>query len=934
MRIHRLLLQDFRGVARREIRFPEAGVVVLAGANEVGKSSLVEAMDLLLHERASSTKAAVRAIQPVGLDVGSVVEAELSIGPVRVVYRKQWNRGAATQLDLVEPIREQLTGRPAHERMTALLAAHLDADLYRAQRVLQSGHGGEKWTAAGSLTAALDEAAGRAVAQESGEDLVTAVEQEYRLFHTPTGRPTGAWKDLQRRHQVATATADAARAALKEVDTRAADHAAAELRLQALTDDITGRTDALESLRARRARMLELSAALKRAGAAVDAAVRVRDGADRALRDRSAAVGRLDDLTTEIDRVEQAMVRLRADLEPAQTDLAARVDLVTLAHEQSVAADAAARRAQLEADRQTDLAEWRELQATLDAVDAAGSAVAVAQRERGLLQVGPDEWTEVERAERALALAVTAAETAAARVDVELEQPEVGLTLDGRSVAGLTGHPVTEDLVLHLPGIARISIAPASGTDELARRVHAARRSVAALLRSLGVPDVAGAREQAARHRTVSMELERAQARLAELTGRRSRQVLADRAERLRASIGTDALPPEPDTADDRLDPRECVRAAEQEAVGLRTRWRTAAADRDAAAERLHSLQQHLTGGQAAAAALHDQRTLAITVLERLRNDSPDAEVSARLLQAQHAVDTCRETRALVRAECDAVAEPGLEDTLRAAETALADLIGVRGAAERTLLALTTELELIGAEGRQESVDHAESDLADCSRQLAAVTARAEGVALLREVLLRHRDQARAHYVAPFRQALVRLGRLWLGPTFDVTVGEDLQVLTRSLHGTSVPIGMLSTGAAEQVAVLIRLATASVVGGRDGVPVVLDDALGFTDPGRLATLGPVFSGLDDSQILLLTCDPDRYRAIPGATVLLLDPDTAGTRQPSPDPPVPAPPAPRTSRARAPQRTELSLFDSDNFADDPQLPLLLNPVRVGREGRSA
>jgi hypothetical protein len=51
MRLHRLVLTNYRGIAHREIEFPDRGVTVVSGPNEVGKSSLIEALDLLLESR-------------------------------------------------------------------------------------------------------------------------------------------------------------------------------------------------------------------------------------------------------------------------------------------------------------------------------------------------------------------------------------------------------------------------------------------------------------------------------------------------------------------------------------------------------------------------------------------------------------------------------------------------------------------------------------------------------------------------------------------------------------------------------------------------------------------------------------------------------------------------------------------------------------------
>ncbi|MCW2564520.1 MAG: Conserved hydrolase, partial [Mycobacterium sp.] len=47
MKLHRLVLTNYRGITHREVEFPDHGVVVVSGANEIGKSSMIEALDLL-----------------------------------------------------------------------------------------------------------------------------------------------------------------------------------------------------------------------------------------------------------------------------------------------------------------------------------------------------------------------------------------------------------------------------------------------------------------------------------------------------------------------------------------------------------------------------------------------------------------------------------------------------------------------------------------------------------------------------------------------------------------------------------------------------------------------------------------------------------------------------------------------------------------------
>jgi uncharacterized protein YhaN len=55
------------------------------------------------------------------------------------------------------------------------------------------------------------------------------------------------------------------------------------------------------------------------------------------------------------------------------------------------------------------------------------------------------------------------------------------------------------------------------------------------------------------------------------------------------------------------------------------------------------------------------------------------------------------------------------------------------------------------------------------------------------------------------------------------------------------------------------------------VPVVIDDALGFTDPDRLVKMGSVFDAVGDAgQVIVLTCSPQRYAAVDSAHRIDLD----------------------------------------------------------------
>ena len=94
--------------------------------------------------------------------------------------------------------------------------------------------------------------------------------------------------------------------------------------------------------------------------------------------------------------------------------------------------------------------------------------------------------------------------------------------------------------------------------------------------------------------------------------------------------------------------------------------------------------------------------------------------------------------------------------------------------------------------------------------------------------------------------------------------------MSRTLGDTTIPYGSLSDGTKEQLAVIIRLACATIVAPSGGVPVILDDVLGYSDPHRLEAMGAVLSEAGrTTQVIVFTCDPGRYRQVGGAHVLRL-----------------------------------------------------------------
>jgi uncharacterized protein YhaN len=184
---------------------------------------------------------------------------------------------------------------------------------------------------------------------------------------------------------------------------------------------------------------------------------------------------------------------------------------------------------------------------------------------------------------------------------------------------------------------------------------------------------------------------------------------------------------------------------------------------------------------------------------------------------------------------------------------------------------LDARLRVMGRDQRQADYDRAQTGLVAAERALEAMTRRAEAALLLERTLMARQRAVRAAYVAPFRERIEELGRATYGdPGFAVTVDDALTVTERRLKGTTLAFEQLSTGAKEQLVILIRLATAMLVDPVEGVPVMLDDALGYSDRHRLQTICRALSlASQTSQVILFTCHTDRYAGLAGAQLVEL-----------------------------------------------------------------
>ena len=167
--------------------------------------------------------------------------------------------------------------------------------------------------------------------------------------------------------------------------------------------------------------------------------------------------------------------------------------------------------------------------------------------------------------------------------------------------------------------------------------------------------------------------------------------------------------------------------------------------------------------------------------------------------------------------------------------------------------------EEISRYGWHSTLEETIEKIADHHKRLNVLDRKAQAARMLSEVLNEHKESAEKDYSIHFAKFINDLAKSFYGTDVEFEVSDSFRILSRRIGSTRVDVADLSTGAKEQLAILIRLALTQIVQVGEPFPVILDDEFAHSDPDRIAMMNNIFSDFgDDQQFIMLTCTPEKF----------------------------------------------------------------------------
>lgn len=891
MKLRSLALNQFKKFTS-PVRVESIGdsLNVVVGPNEMGKSTLLDALRAALFEKHSSKAQPIAALQNDRNQAGPVVELafEMDDGLYRIAKRfikKPYARlscpdGRTLEGDAAEDALRDLLGFDEPGKTGAKPENLGMWNVLWVQQGQSFGAFDLPETARSSLHSALESEVGAVLGGRRGRALPHAIERQLGELLTSNRKPRGAYKDAIDRRETLRAELTDLRARRQDLSQTLDDLEEAQAVLSRLSPGDRDQVDqaGLESARTRHSQLAALEARIQSAMTELKLKERNLEQAEQANEDRRKLIAdiaaderALNTASEHLDEASRQEKEARNSYESLQAGVRAAEAAVTKAD----ASVSLQRRILAAVEREARI---RTLQEQCKKAQDAEKRQHDAQQAAAAILVNDKAIDRIRTAAKAVESISARFTAAATTITFDMAAAAVaGIRIDG---APLTGdrpavHAV-ERTTITIPDLGKITVDPAlKDRDKLVgqqreanARLTAALNAVSAasaedaedqyLKRSRLLEQADLARQEAALHAPATDDYESGAQSLSDyIEG--LRQVLA----REQGELGSQELPAMPEA-------QTALRVAEDLAVTARHDVDTARAQLGGPEAALDRLKTELitvkTRHEDAQARLTKRRE----ELRKAEAARPEQQLQADIDAARAALNAQQEAISRLEGQRTEETVPQLEARIERLEKAIRDRREKRESLKVRIASLKSRIEALEGAGLDEAIEQKVRESELCGEEAERFEREAEILTLLLSTLRAAEHEAKERYLSPVLKRLRPYLQL-LFPGSEIAIDENLRItgVVREA-GYEESFHRLSMGTQEQIAILVRLAFAEML-MEQGHPatVILDDALVFSDDRRMSRMFDILNmAARNVQVIVLTCREQVFEGLGGRQLSL------------------------------------------------------------------
>ncbi len=870
MIFHRLAVSHFKGIKSVEITFAPKGITLIEGPNEIGKSSLVHALTTLFEQSFKRNRNTLKHLIPNDDSGTPEILLEAQSSEYRFIYRKKYIDNKNAELIVLEPHPERFIDIQAQEQFERILNATLDRSLWKALMLQQgSAVGLPEVKDQQALMAALDSAVASSGVTPDTETLFDRIREEYSKYYHPNHAG-----ELQRLRELRDAVKKAESEAEEAVNLLAGlnDKITLSRRKRGELNKLTNREandrKMKDDFAKRLAEIEKLEKTLDAENAKLEISRQKRDSAEREIEVRKMLI---DAEAT----ARKSLTRICAEVETAN---AAEAEAARIAREnESIWKQHDCNRKQSEKLAALRRADYDHLRNKLDLeqmrerkqrIDASTESVGMAKAELAGNKITEAAANLIREAAETVERARIRRDSAVPKLHINA-LAQCDLALDGSELHMAEGETrqwtVTDTVNLDIPGKLSITVTAGDGGSNLEAQLSEAVEQLRALLAKYGIdnpddaPGLLEKRKEAERIIQEHKRVEKENLRDLQYSG--AADGLVERIlgleetvaayERTRSEIvplplTLDVAKVELDTAQNTLD------AVTKSCESARAALESAKTERSNAREQVFQLQAEKNLKEREIATQSQS-------LAELRRTVSDETLNRTFADADSAYSDASRAVAVVATELEQHYPALVRQRLETLGKTLAETAGKKEETNNELSSLEVEINILGGTGLNERVAETEAAVERARLTLNAELRKAEAAKLLYEVVREARERSQKAYILPLKKEIEGLAKSVYATAVGIELTPDLRIASRVMNGQRVVFDNLSGGAREQFSLIHRAACSLAVSRDGGVPLILDDALGYSDGERLIGMNEVLSrAAQKCQIIILTCRPTRF----------------------------------------------------------------------------